>query len=152
MKKINLILLIIWMIFIFVFSNQPSEQSDKTSNGLISGTVKIVCNILNKDISEERLNQIIDDSVYFVRKSAHVFEYLILGILILNVLKDCYDINKRVIIISLILSTIYACTDEIHQLFVIGRSGQVKDVLIDFIGSCIGVFGFNKFYLKRRLK
>ena len=38
-----------------------------------------------------------------------------------------------------ICGTIYAATDEIHQLFVPGRSGQVRDVLIDSCGVFIGV-------------
>ena len=50
------------------------------------------------------------------------------------------SINKK-IIISLILGFIYACSDELHQTFVAGRSGEARDVLIDtsgvFIGICI---------------
>ena len=35
---------------------------------------------------------------------------------------------------------LYACTDEIHQLFIQGRAGQLKDVLIDTIGSLTGIY------------
>ena len=34
---------------------------------------------------------------------------------------------------------IYAISDEIHQLFVPGRAGQVRDVLIDSAGSFLGI-------------
>ena len=34
---------------------------------------------------------------------------------------------------------IYASTDEIHQLFVGGRSGRFTDVLIDTAGGFIGI-------------
>ena len=34
---------------------------------------------------------------------------------------------------------LYACTDEIHQLFVPGRSGMIRDVFIDSIGGIIGI-------------
>lgn len=34
---------------------------------------------------------------------------------------------------------LYGITDEIHQLFVPGRSGQVKDVIIDGAGSIVGI-------------
>ena len=35
-------------------------------------------------------------------------------------------------------SALYAVTDEIHQHFVPGRSGEITDVLIDSIGCLIG--------------
>ena len=46
---------------------------------------------------------------------------------------------------------IYAISDEIHQLFVPGRSGQVRDVLIDSAGSLLGiiiVMAFEKLLIK----
>ena len=36
-------------------------------------------------------------------------------------------------------ATEYAMTDEFHQLFVPGRSGQVRDVLLDSCGAAVGV-------------
>lgn len=35
-------------------------------------------------------------------------------------------------------AVIYAATDEIHQLFVSGRSGRITDVLIDGCGAVAG--------------
>lgn len=40
----------------------------------------------------------------------------------------------------------YATIDEIHQLFVDGRSGQFTDVLIDTIGVAIGICVWMLFY------
>ena len=34
---------------------------------------------------------------------------------------------------------LYACTDELHQLFSSGRSGQFDDVLLDSIGALLGI-------------
>ena len=34
---------------------------------------------------------------------------------------------------------LYAITDEIHQLFIPGRNGNVVDVLIDSCGGLIGI-------------
>ncbi len=34
----------------------------------------------------------------------------------------------------------YAVTDEVHQAFVPGRQGAVRDVLIDAVGVLIGVY------------
>ena len=35
---------------------------------------------------------------------------------------------------ALLFATLYACSDEIHQLFVVGRSGALIDVFVDMIG------------------
>ena len=37
------------------------------------------------------------------------------------------------------LATLYAATDEFHQVFVPGRSGKVADVLLDSAGALLGV-------------
>ena len=51
-----------------------------------------------------------------------------------------FDISpKKQVIYSGILGIIYAITDEIHQLFIPGRSGEFKDVCIDAIGVWIGI-------------
>ncbi|GKX68088.1 VanZ family protein [Inconstantimicrobium mannanitabidum] len=45
---------------------------------------------------------------------------------------------------------LYACTDEIHQLFVIGRNGCIRDVFIDtFGGSTYLVLAYIYNYLKK---
>ena len=38
-----------------------------------------------------------------------------------------------------IFTTAYAASDEFHQLFVTGRSAQVRDVLIDSCGALCGL-------------
>lgn len=63
-------------------------------------------------------------------------EYAILFLLIY------YGLHKTIkyqykLLISLIISILYACCDEFHQLFIPGRSGQFKDVIIDTIGIII---------------
>ena len=45
---------------------------------------------------------------------------------------------KYRLIMSITLSFLYACTDEIHQIFVPGRSAQFRDVLIDTLGAIFG--------------
>ena len=46
---------------------------------------------------------------------------------------------KNAVIIAMIIGVAYATSDEIHQLFVGGRSGRVVDVVIDSIGICTGI-------------
>lgn len=45
---------------------------------------------------------------------------------------------KYALAMSILLSFLYACTDEIHQIFVPGRSAQFRDVLIDTLGASFG--------------
>ena len=54
-----------------------------------------------------------------------------------------------------VFSCIYASSDEIHQLFVPGRAGQVRDVLIDTSGAVAGILLailIRKIWLKSREK
>lgn len=73
----------------------------------------------------------------------HATEYLILSILMLNWLRN-YEIKEwKAVVISIIISFLYACTDEFHQLFVDGRTSQFTDVLIDTFGAILGVAMIN---------
>ena len=46
--------------------------------------------------------------------------------------------DAKLFLLALCSSFLYACTDELHQLFVSGRSGQFTDVLIDTLGALFG--------------
>lgn len=146
MKVLKLLLVIIWMIVIFSFSNQKADDSSKLSDGLILKTVRIIEKINHKTYSDE---EILDKFVKPVRKLAHFTIYLILGILV-YLLIDEYHLNNS-IIISLLICMIYSISDEIHQLFIEGRSGQLFDVLIDTLGSLTGIF-IIYFIIKHKLK
>ena len=67
-------------------------------------------------------------------------------------LKEYNLINKRGIIISICFVLLYACSDEVHQLFVPDRSGEVLDVLLDTIGGSLGVYILYFYYRYRRMK
>lgn len=139
MKKIKLILVILWMIIIFMFSNQKANDSSKLSDGLILKTVRIIEKINHKQYSDE---EILETFVKPVRKIAHLTIYLVLGVLVYLYIKELKIDNK--FIVSLLICVIYALSDEIHQLFIIGRSGNIIDVLIDSLGSIIGIFIIKK--------
>ncbi|MBC8059640.1 MAG: VanZ family protein, partial [Clostridiaceae bacterium] len=51
-----------------------------------------------------------------------------------NASRETYSISKS-IFLAVGLVFFYACTDEIHQLFVKGRSGRFRDVMIDTSGG-----------------
>ena len=71
-----------------------------------------------------------------IRKLAHYTEYLILGILVINLNNN----KNKGLYLSMIVCLLYAISDELHQYFVPGRSCQLVDVTIDFIGALTGIF------------
>ena len=73
---------------------------------------------------------------FAVRKTAHFLEYTLLGML-LTLLLDSY--RARWHWLSWAGCTLYAATDEIHQLFVAGRTGKWQDVLLDSSGALAGL-------------
>ena len=128
MKKIiKWLLFILWLVIIFLFSNQP--YSGASTHNIIEKIIPILknsnwINIIN----------------FSIRKIAHITEYFILCILTMLLLKE-YTKNERIIIVSSILFCFfYACTDEIHQSFILGRSSKFTDVLIDTIGVLLYLF------------
>lgn len=124
---------------IFGFSGQNGEQS----GGLSSKIASIIVDSADKagiiDIDEAGKQILIDKMQYPIRKCAHMTEYAVFATLTFIALY--YDgIRKRMTyILAVIIAFLFACTDEFHQLFVPGRSGQFTDVCIDTIGACIGM-------------
>lgn len=119
------ILVIAWMAVIFLFSNEPATVSDEKSRFMIN-----ILDSLGIDFNSafgELAN-------FMLRKTAHFMEYFILYILLFNALKEKLSLRKD-LIVSLIVTFLYACSDEIHQLFVVGREGRFTDVLIDTLGG-----------------
>ncbi len=151
MKVLKIILLILWMMIIFAFSNQKAVDSSNLSSGLIDRTVVKVYKVFYGDISKEKEEVIIEKYSYPIRKLAHYSLYFILGILSFLVIVD-YKNNKKLILYSMFICFLYACTDEFHQLFIDGRSAEIKDVLIDSFGSLTSILLCNFIYLKSKIK
>lgn len=135
-KVISWILVILWMVLIFYLSHQPAIESNNLSTGITERIVAII----------ERVTSDIDFDIsnfnHIVRKNAHFFAYLILGVLVSNALKNNEIKGSKGIIIVLTICILYAISDEIHQLFIPGRAGQVRDVIIDSAGAVVGISGY----------
>lgn len=138
------------MTIIFIFSNQKSDESTKESSRVIDFIITITEKINNKKMDEIKRKEIYEYLSYPVRKAAHVTIYLILGIITCNVVL-LYKINiKEIIIISILICALYATSDEIHQIFISGRSGQLIDVILDTCGSTLGILLTYTIYSKNR--
>lgn len=144
--KVLIILAIIWMGVIFMFSAQVSDESKSSSNKVTSAVVNTVISIKKENISEEKRQKIIEDKTFIVRKSAHFTEYFILGLILILYLQTKEKLATKYIILAIIFCVLYATSDEIHQLFVDGRSCKVMDILIDTCGSSLAILGFTSIY------
>ena len=149
MKKahiLNIILVLLSMLTIFLFSHETSNNSTNTSKKVVKEVVSIVM----KDDTEtmEKLETTLDDNLIIVRKCAHILEFFILGFLLINMLKDYKKISYGIIALCIALCLLYACTDEIHQLFISGRTAKALDIGIDTFGAALGVFTYYLIYRK----
>ena len=122
------VLIILWMITIFEFSNQNGDTSQGTSDVITDKIIEINNNLENKR----------DQVSFCVRKLAHFSIYAIGGILAFGFF-DTYSLQKKyVIAFALMLGIVYASLDEFHQSFISGRSAQIRDVCIDTCGVITG--------------
>ena len=76
-------------------------------------------------------------------KSGHSIGYALLGGLLLRALAGgrLSGITWRVVLAAIGLATLYGVSDEVHQMFVPGRTSDRYDVLADAIGATIAVVG-----------
>lgn len=144
--KVLIVLAIIWMGVIFMFSAQVSDESKSSSNKVTSAVVNTVISIKKENISEEKRQKIIEDKTFIVRKTAHFTEYFILGLILILYLQTKEKLATKYIILAIIFCVLYATSDEIHQLFVDGRSCKIIDILIDTCGSSLAILGFTSIY------
>ena len=138
-KFLKLLILILWMGIIFCFSNQPNSG-------------QVTHDIIEETITTVKTDTLIDIINFVIRKSAHITEYFILTILFVSLYKEYTNNKNKIIIISIISCFLYACTDEIHQLFIIGRTGQFIDVLIDTFGGLLFIIPYYIYINKENSK
>lgn len=131
-KYIYLVLCFFCMAMIFWFSHQQGVASQSTSDFVIEK----IDQLLHTHIMTQG-GWLLTTISFIVRKIAHMSEYAVLTILYVLCMRSfgC----KHYYVWAIVACFLYASSDEFHQLFVVGRSGQFSDVLIDTLGGSIGV-------------
>lgn len=134
-------------------TNESNGKSKTVINDVIGKSVETAngLGITDKHPSKSKMEQVINRLNKPLRKVAHASEYFLLTMFILVVLRNCGVNGSKMFVIALIICFVYACTDEYHQTFVDGRTGQFSDALIDTLGgvaSCIAYIIFKKFFSK----
>jgi len=132
------LMVVLWMGLIFFFSAQPAEISGEQSGGVISFLLSKLSPGFELLTRVEQLERI-EFWQHTVRKLAHFLIYAVLGMLFLSALyqHSCKAWIRP--ILAVLLSSCYAVSDEIHQLFVFGRSCEIRDMCIDSVGALAGV-------------
>ena len=74
---------------------------------------------------------------FFLRKTAHIFEYAILAFLLIRNLEERNLEFKKALALSFFIATLFAISDEYHQSFISAREGKISDVGIDALGIMI---------------
>lgn len=147
-------------VLIFLFSAEGGDASSARSDAI----ARALASLFAPDIDTwDPLTRkaLFDDLRFLVRKAAHATEYAVLAALWFAELRQLARAlagashargpartlagashmrgPARAAACAFALAVVYACTDEIHQLFVGGRAGQAADVLIDAAGALVGV-------------
>lgn len=149
-RSILIILIVLNCTTIFCFSAQGADKSNNSSGRVVNAIIENLPN--TKNLSKEEKEQIKEMITKPIRKLAHFSIYTCLGFLLFSLFQTFDGIKaKRKFAYSWGLGTFYACTDEIHQKFVGGRSSEITDVLIDSSGVIFGIlisFVVCKFIIK----
>ena len=120
---------VLWLWFIFSRSAKPAPASQEESAVILELLRHLVPTI----------------SLQTVRKLAHFTEFFILGGLLYL---DWRLLGRGQLLLPLAAGLIAAAADETLQIFVPGRSGEVRDVMLDFAGVAAAVGGL--LLLRRR--
>lgn len=90
----------------------------------------------------------------FKDKVLHFIAYALLGALFLRAFKTTRIKHhlKLIIMLSILLSSLYGISDEIHQSFVPYRTADAMDALADILGSAFGVYIFFKITIGKNAK
>ncbi len=124
-KIILIILIILWMVTVFLFSNQKGEISENTSGKFI----KVLAKIFEKNPSEKQIERM----QLPIRKLAHFTIYALGGVLAILLLNQFEISFLQKIIYSQLIITIYAITDEFHQYFIPRKNGNYNRCINRFI-------------------
>ncbi len=127
-------------ILITGFSSQNGDESSGLSRKAAN---VIVCGLERADIisfSEDgQREQLIEKLQFPIRKGAHMTEYAVFTVFTyIALFVDGINSKKRKYI-AFLISFLLASSDELHQRFVPGRCGSLKDVIIDSAGCVIAL-------------
>lgn len=158
-KSVKIILLLIlaigWGFCIFRLSGMNSENSNGKSTSIISLFIEDTLDITNdygitnSYPNEEKLEHAAQLLNAPLRKVIHASVYFALAFFLMIFFNVIFEHKKYTIsfLSALLICICFAISDEIHQIFVNGRTGRLLDVGIDSLGAIIGILFYTTYYL-----
>ena len=131
--------------FIVYMTSQPAIASTESSQFIATAVAKLLLLAPGSDTLLEALglpltvSELAPALDHVIRKTAHFTEYAALGFVLAAWLQHTRLFHARAYWLAAIAGVIFAVSDEWHQTFVPGRSGELSDVLLDSLGSLVGV-------------
>lgn len=134
-RVFSIIILATFMLLIYNLSAETAAESSKTSGGFS----KMLLSLIYPDfdiLSAEKQLELISGISFFIRKTAHFTLYGMIGfwaqMSVISYRKISFLARN---LIACAIALAYAAFDEWHQTFVNGRSGELRDIFIDFLGA-----------------
>ena len=133
-----LVPLLAWMAVIAVLSTDVGSSSRTTDP-----VIRIVHRLLFPSSPPEHVQAQFELLSWVIRKSAHLSEYAILGVLACRWLRFSFHPSQLALHLAAVsLAGSYAGLDELHQLFLPSRTGAGTDILVDLAGALVGAVLF----------
>ncbi|MBR0173708.1 MAG: VanZ family protein [Lachnospiraceae bacterium] len=150
LRLFSFVPMLLVMYMIWSFSAQGGGDSANVSMKAGLRIVRIVDRLFSAGFTEEQVVRYAVNLQPFVRKGAHVAEYFLLAL--------CSTLPVYVygfgglwpFIVAGLVCVAFAGADELHQTFVDGRDGAIRDVLIDGAGALMGIFISGFFKMRRK--
>lgn len=137
-KTVLTVAVFLWMALIFMFSNQ-----NKTVSGSLSSPIQDA--VFNSTLGNKEYETVKQRNMVrvrigkIVRSSAHFFLFAVLGGLSFAALMTYKMKLWQSAILASLWSWLYSFVDEIHQIFVPGRTFELSDICVDASGVLLGV-------------
>lgn len=143
-----------WMVVIFSASAQTGSDSGGMSRTVADGLLSLWSALTGASFEGAARDAAIEALQLPIRKGAHMAEYALLAVLAFAHLLTYERWTSgqgqgpsvavggsllQPALLAWTFATLYAATDEVHQLFVPARAGMVTDVLVDSAGALVGV-------------
>ena len=127
------------MFLIFQFSSQAADESSMVSSRAALFLIRSADYMFNLELSDEQVAHYIERLSGPIRKTAHVLEYFVLALTV-SLPLYMYGVHGFwQALLTLLICFLYACSDEYHQTLISGRSGEIRDILIDSFGIVLGI-------------
>lgn len=136
-----------WYGLIWMLSAQPADVSTEVSHGVTGDMMSVGDALSGGDAAYQVATEAVQMTVkellsFFIRKGAHMFLFFVLAILLWFGFSSLIQKRSLRALCTAFSCAVFAALDEFHQTFVPGRSGELRDVLVDLSGSLIAMLLF----------